>query len=148
MSIRGNPRNFSYTLPTQSDRDTFWEVWTDVAAWPSWDSPLAKAYLIDKIGLGAKGELTTKTGQSSTFTISEFEPHESYAFTTRLPGASLVVRRYFTSVGDELLFTHNVSFEGALAVVFAQLLGRGFMRDLPPAMENLRRTAEKGSDKR
>ena len=80
-----------------------------------------------------------KVGQSSTFTFTEYDPQNSYAFMTKLPGASLVVRRYFTEQGDDLHFTHQVSFEGALAFIFAQLLGRGFRRDLPPAMENLAR---------
>ena len=135
--VEGTPRNFAYTLSTRAERDTFWHVWTDVEKWSTWDSPLAETSLEGEWGVGAVGHLTTKSGQSSTFTVTEYDPQNSYAFATKLPGASLVVRRYFTEQNNDLYFTHRVSFEGALAVVFAQLLGRGFRRDLPPVMENL-----------
>ena len=138
--VSGNPRNFTCTLPTQVDRATFWKVWTDVEAWPTWDSPLAEASL-EAWQLGAKGKLKTKSGQSSRFVVSELEPQSSYAFVTQLPGASLVVRRYFSEVKGQLHFTHNISFDGPLSVIFAQLLGRGFMRDLPAIMEALERVA-------
>ncbi len=139
---KGNPRNFSYTLPISCDKDTFWTIWTDVSSWPHWDTPLTEAYLTGEFVLGAKGKLKTKSGQSSNFVINEFEAKNLYAFKTQLPGASLVVRRHFSTNVNQLFFTHQVLFEGPLAFVYAQLLGPRFMRDLPLVMENLKQIAE------
>ena len=144
MDVTGTPKNFSYTLSTSATKEAFWHVWTDVATWPTWDTPLKAATLEGEMSLGTKGTLTTQAGQKSSFTITEYEPLQRYAFTTRLPGARLVVRRYFSGADEALQFTHNVTFEGPFGFIFAALLGRGFMRDLPPVMEHLRKRVEAG----
>jgi hypothetical protein len=142
-TVTGTVRSFSYTLETTANKATFWRVWTDVKNWPQWDTPLKEARLEGNLQHGAKGKLTTQNGQVSSFTISECTPLQSYSFTTRLPGAKLVVRRYISNEsGDKFQFTHHVSFEGLLDFMFAGLLGKGFMKALPPVMEHLKRIAE------
>lgn len=139
----GTPRNFSHSLPVTIDKQLFWTIWTDVPAWPDWDTPLAEAMLDGEFIAGAVGKLKTKSGQQSTFTLKHVSQGESYTFETKLPGALLVIRRYFREANSGLTFVHNVRFEGSLGFVFAQLLGRGFMRDLSPVMERLKQVAEK-----
>jgi hypothetical protein len=142
-TVTGTARSFYYTLETTANKATFWRVWTDVKNWPRWDTPLKEARLEGNLQLGAKGKLTTQNGQVSSFTLSDFKPVQSYTFTTQLPGARLVVRRYISNEsGSKFQFTHHVSFEGTLAFLFAGLLGKGFMKALPPVMENLKRIAE------
>jgi hypothetical protein len=140
--IQGTPKDFSYTLSTTADKETFWRVWTDVKNWPAWDTPLKEAKLEGSFQQGSQGNVVTAQGQRSHFTITECKPLQSYAFTTHLPGAKLNVWRYFS--GDSA-FTHHVTFSGPLASLFAALLGRGFMKALPPVMENLKRIAEDAS---
>ena len=140
--LEGTPRNFSHSLPVTVDRQHFWSIWTDVSAWPDWDTPLAEATLNGEFVTGAVGKLETKAGQQSTFTLKHVEPGEGYTFETKLPGARLVIERYFKETESDLMFMHNVRFEGPLGFVFAQLLGRGFMRDLPTVMEHLKQVAE------
>lgn len=138
-NVQGTPGNFSYTLKTAAKKEVFWRVWTDVKNWHTWDTPLREARLEGAFQQGSKGTLTTKQGQHSSFTITEYKPMQSYTFTTQLPGAKLTVKRYFSS---ESTFTHQVTFSGPLRFLFATLLGRGFMKDLPPVMENLKRITE------
>jgi Polyketide cyclase / dehydrase and lipid transport len=142
-TVTGTIRSFSYTLETTANKERFWHVWTDVENWPTWDTPLREVRLEGNLQQGATGKLTTQNGQVSSFTISECTPMQSYSFTTQLPGAKLVVRRYISKESlDKLQFTHHVSFEGPLAFLFAGLLGKGFTKALPPVMENLKRIAE------
>lgn len=140
--VEGTPRNFSYSLPVTVDKQHFWAVWTDVSTWPEWDTPLAEATLHGEFTAGTVGKLRTKSGQQSTFTLTHVSQNESYTFETKLPGARLVVSRYFSEKDNDLTFVHNVRFEGRLGLVFAQLLGRGFMRELPPVMKRLVYVAE------
>lgn len=141
--VQGKARSFSYTLESTANQETFWHIWTDVKNWPAWDTPLREASLEATFQQGSKGNLVTVQGQRSSFTVTEFKPKKSYAFTTRLPGAKLVVRRYISNeTASSFQFTHHVSFEGPLAFLFAGLLGKGFMKMLPPVMENLKRIAE------
>jgi hypothetical protein len=137
--VQGTPKDFFYTLETSANKETFWRIWTDVKNWPQWDTPLKEASLEGAFQQGGKGTLVTAQGQRSSFTITEFKPMQSYAFTTQLPGAKLTIRRYFSSPST---FTHHVTFSGPLSFLFAALLGRGFMKALPPVMENLKRMAE------
>lgn len=142
-TVAGTTRSFSYTLETTANKETFWHVWTDVKNWPQWDTPLKEARLEGNLQQGATGKLTTQNGQVSSFKVSEFKLLQSYTFTTQLPGAKLVVRRYISNEsGNKFQFTHHVSFQGPLAFMFATLLGKGFMKALPPVMENLKRIAE------
>jgi Polyketide cyclase / dehydrase and lipid transport len=140
--VQGTPIDFSYTLHTTASKETLWCIWTDVKNWHTWDTPLREATLEGEFQQGSKGNLITAQGQHSSFTITEYKPMQSYAFTTQLPVAKLTVRRYFSG---ETMFTHHITFSGPLGFLFAALLGRGFMKALPPVMENLKRMAEASS---
>jgi uncharacterized protein YndB with AHSA1/START domain len=143
-TVTGSTRDFSCTVTTRSDRAHFWQIWTDVNGWPRWDTPLKAATLEGELRTGATGSLTTKNGQTSSFTITECQPMQSYTFRTNLPGATLTVQRSITCEHDDgrLEFTHRVRFTGALAGVFAAMLGPGFMRQLPEVMHELQRLSE------
>ena len=142
--VIGTPKDFSCTLTTTASEQRIWQLWTDVVGWPQWDNPLQSASLEGNIGIGISGQLVTRSGQRSQFTVTEFAPTSSYAFCTLLPGATLTVRRFFGRQHDDgrLEFTHHVRFSGPLGGVFAALLGRGFMRQLPEVMTKLRQLAE------
>ncbi len=142
-NVQGTVRNFSYTLETTANKETFWRIWTDVKNWPQWDTPLKEAKLEGTFQQGSKGTLVTAQGQRSNFTLIECKPRQSYTFTTQIPGAKLVVRRYISKeVATTFAFTHHVTFEGPLAFLFSGLLGKGFMKALPPVMEKLKRIVE------
>jgi hypothetical protein len=138
----GTPRDFWFSLPTTASRQKFWSVWIDVPNWAVWDTPLQAAKLNAAMASGTRGELKTRAGQTSVFEIGEFQPLEAYTMTTQLPLGRLEVRRFFSEEQGSLVFTHRVRFLGPSAGLFAALLGRGFMRELPQVMHNLKRLAE------
>jgi hypothetical protein len=143
-TVSGSTKDFSYTVTTRSDKAHFWNIWTNVGGWPRWDTPLKTASLEGELRTGATGSLTTANGQTSSFTITECQPMQSYTFRTNLPGAALIVHRSITRehADGRLEFTHRVRFTGALGGVFAALLGPGFMKQLPEVMHELQRHSE------
>lgn len=141
----GTPGEFAHTTTIRATRDALWQVWTDVAGWPRWDTPLKQATLGDEpMHLGSAGTLTDQGGRSSRFTVTEWVPMESYAFQTVLPGAALTVRRFVVAehAGGRLELTHHVQFSGPLRWLWATLLGRTFRRQLPPVMDHLKYLVE------
>ena len=87
-----NPANtrFSQTLETSASPETIWTIWTNVQAWPTWDTELeyAKleyAKLEGPFALGAKGKLKAKGNQEAEFVITTLEPGRSYTLSTILP---------------------------------------------------------------
>ncbi len=85
---------------------------------------------------GAKGTIIPNSGPKTSFTVTEMEPGVTYTFVTKLPVARLQIRRDFVD-GPDTTFRHSVWFDGALAPLWAALLGRGFRRQLPSSMRLL-----------
>jgi hypothetical protein len=133
---------FSHTLKTSATPEKIWAIWTDVEHWAQWDTELANACLESTFALGSIGKLTPKTGQVSRFEISQLSLGESYTIAVQLPLCKLNIYRYLQSQSDGTYFTHEVSFQGLLAVVFGSLLGLKFQAVLPSVMANIKRIAE------
>jgi hypothetical protein len=133
---------FSHTLKTSAAPAKIWAIWTDVEDWAQWDTELVDARLEGSFALGSIGELTPKTGQVSRFEISQLSLGESYTIAVQLPLCKLNIHRYLRTQSDGTYFTHEVSFQGLLAVVFGALLGRKFQAVLPSVMANIKQIAE------
>ena len=132
----------SRSLKTDASEEV-WRRRTEVETWHEWDTEVKEASLGSNFELSAKGALTPKTEPSTSFTITEFTPKQSYTFTTVLPLAKPHVKRYFSK--NRTAFTHEVSFTGTLAPLFGFLLGRRFQKVLPEVMANLRELTESSS---
>lgn len=133
---------FQHTLETTAPPERIWQLWTDVAGWPRWDTALVSARLESPFDHNARGRLRSKGSPEATFTVVELEPGRSYTFATPLPLAELRVRRTLTSTAAGTRYTHEVSFVGPLGGLFGALLGRQFRAMLPTVMEQLRTLAE------
>ncbi|WP_168733658.1 SRPBCC family protein [Deinococcus sp. Arct2-2] len=138
--VYGTDRAFSCTRTVHCSPEVFWPIWTDVPGWPRWDTPLLRAQLTGAFVLGASGQLVDRNQRTSRFTLTECRPLMSYAYTVRLPGAALQVRRVITSTTStpsSLNFQHQVRFTGPLGFLWARVLGRSFRQILPEVMNQL-----------
>jgi hypothetical protein len=133
---------FSHALITSASPEKIWLIWTDVLHWSEWDTELLSASLDGDFVLGATGKLTPKNGVVSSFQISQLDQGKSYTFTTKLPLCNLSVYRYLSSGPEGTEFTHEVSFQGILSVVFGLILGKQFQKVLPQVMANIKGIAE------
>jgi uncharacterized protein YndB with AHSA1/START domain len=136
---------FEHTLETTAPPERIWQLWTDVAGWPRWDTALVAARLDGALACSAQGRLHSKGSPESTFSIVELEPGRSYTFAVPLLFAELRVRRALTVLPAGTRYTHEVSFVGPLGWLFGLLLGRQFQTMLPGVMERLRQLAEQTS---
>ena len=139
----GTNRAFAHTVRVQAAPDVVWALWTDVPSWPDWDVELDSAFLDGPFEVGARGRVTPVRGPSSSFRIAELEPGRAYTFETRLPLAVLRIRRSWEpSDAGAIDITHEVSFHGLTAGLFASRFGPTFRAALPVAMERIRQLAE------
>ncbi|MEL7012573.1 MAG: SRPBCC family protein [Pseudomonadota bacterium] len=137
----GTNRDFSFTVST-SNPEGVWDFWTTPSTWGQWDRGLKSASMDGEMALGSVGQIIPLSGPSSSFEVVSFEPKNSYAFETRLPGAVLRVARSFNA--DRTEFTHRVTFSGIAAGAFARMFGPGFRQALPPTMRQLKALSEQG----
>lgn len=137
----GTNRSFSFTLST-SNPDGVWDPWTTPNTWEQWDRGLKSASMDGEMALGSVGQIIPLSGSSSSFEVVSFDPKQSYAFETRLPGAMLRVARSFNENRTE--FTHRVTFSGIAAGAFARMFGPRFRQALPPTMRQLKALSEQG----
>ncbi|MEL7222748.1 MAG: SRPBCC family protein, partial [Bacteroidota bacterium] len=112
-------RHFWYSLETTASPDKIWSIWTDVPNWKDWDSGLKNATLNGSFELKSKGTILSLEDRTSKFQIVEFMDGQSYTFKTKLPLASLYVRRCLEVRGGRTVFTHEVWFEGIARGLFA-----------------------------
>lgn len=140
---KGTDQAFSYEITTSASPGRVWTLWTDVSTWKTWDKGLKDAELNQPMRHGSKGKIIPLAGPPASFTVTQFDPNTSYTFVTDLPRAKLTVRR--TIIGTlPTRFRHEVSFSGAMAAAFAQQLGPGFRKALPPTMREVAAIAERG----
>ncbi len=140
----GTNRAFSYEVTTTAPVDRIWTLWTDVSTWQQWDQGLRDAELSEPMRNGAKGKIIPLSGPSASFTVTAFDPQQSYTFVTNLPLAKLTVRR--TIVGTSpTRFRHDVSFSGPMGGIFANRFGPRFRAALPPTMRAIAALAESGA---
>ncbi|MEL6676173.1 MAG: SRPBCC family protein [Bacteroidota bacterium] len=142
QSPKQKSTRFSHQLSTKASAETIWQIWTEVDEWHQWDKGLQKASLHDPWQIGAKGTLRSLENRKVKFTVTEFEPGKSYTFKSNLPLGGLYVKRSLERQGDQVLFTHEVWFQGLTKGIFARLLGKDFQAMLPQVMENIKVIAE------
>jgi hypothetical protein len=141
MMASGTNRSFSHTVRTSASPAAVWRVWTDVGGWPRWDVELESARLDGVFRDGAEGVIKPRSGPPTRFRISQVHEFARYVMRTVLPGGVLSIERR----QGPGAFTHEIRFVGPLGAAFAELMGPGFRRALPVAMERVRVLAEQGA---
>jgi hypothetical protein len=133
----GTNTKFSHTITVAAAPEHIWQIWMNVAHWPSWDTPLISASSREPLAVGVRGKVIPRQGMTSHFKVITFEEHTRYAFDTALPGATLRIHRFLSASGNSTTFTHEVEFLGINAWLFSRLLGPGFRKILPRVMNNI-----------
>ena len=139
----GSNKDFSHELTIESNEQTLWKAWTDVAEWKTWDVGLKDASLEGTFKEGAVGHIRDHDTRRSQFTLMKVKNNQHYTMVIKLPLARLVIERSIVARAPKALkVKHRVYFDGLLAGVFGNLLGKTFRRQLPEAMEKLRNKIE------
>lgn len=147
-STAGCATAFEHTVCTAAEPSRLWAVWTDVEAWPEWDTELESATVDGPFEVGTKGILKPKDGPSSEFELVAVDPRRGYTYDVGLPLSHLRVARSSAPRDGILAVTHRVSFEGVLGWFFAGFLKGRYEEALPGVMEALASQAEAGTIER
>lgn len=131
------------TANTTASPAAIWQLWSDVAGSPAWDTDVAWSRLDGAFEPGTRGAFKLKRGPSLEFVIDQVATDRSYANTVRLPG----VRVRFTHALEQvspgaLRITHGAELTGGLGWLVGPLLRRQLAKALAAALDNFVRLAE------
>ena len=119
-----------------------WEVLTNVADWPKWDTELKKAELHGAFEDGSTGTMWPKTGPKLSFYLKDIIENESYTVITNMPVGNLEMRRFLHGADGKTIFIDDIRFNGLMKYIFGLLLGRQFKKALPAVMQTFKQLAE------
>ena len=127
---------------TRAGTAAVWRLWSDVEGWRRWDEEVEWSRLDGPFEVGSRGVLKPKKGPKPSFVTTEVRRERVFTDRTRLPLASMDFFHRMEPVDGGTRIVHGVRISGPLSFVFARLLGPGFEKGLPRAVQTLARLAK------
>lgn len=128
---------------TTTSPEGVWDLWSDVASWPAWDSGVEKAVIDGPFAAGSRGSLQPVAGPRVKYRITELRPGASFVNVSRLPLCRVEFAHELKPLdAGRASVTHRVTFKGPLAPLFRLVIGKDLQRDLPKTVRALVRMAE------
>jgi hypothetical protein len=122
-----------------------WDVWADVAAWPSWNPTVAAAALDGPFADGASGKFKHVNGVRSKIVLRDVRPGIGFVVASGLPGARLRIEHEVTGVPEGgSRVTERAVVDGPLGRLWSLLLRRQLRRDVTDGTEATAREAAQG----
>jgi len=141
-AVAESDRHFSDSLFIAAPPAQVWQVETDLARWPLWDTGLQRAEAATPLHHGVHGTMTDRDGRRSLFVVDAWEPGCSYTVRITLPLGAMYLRRSLQEVPGGTRIHHEVFFKGISAGFFARMVGRRFRPLLPETMQRLKSLVE------
>jgi hypothetical protein len=134
---------FEYTHPTAARPHAIWQLWSDVTAWPQWDTDLEVVTLDGEFVAGSRGTLKPKGMDVFPFVLTRAEPERGYSDETPLDGATLRFDHDLqpSATGDTLI-RQRVTVDGPKANEYFAPLAANIILDIPQALARLATKAE------
>ncbi len=131
------------TIETNATKEQIWKLWTNVENWNNWDNQVEFSKLNGKFEKGTYGILKPIKSPKSKFQLISVE--NLRAFTTRsyLPLTKMDFTHELNEKKGKLYITHGVKITGVLTFLFSKIIGKKIIKELPDAMEQLSKMAEK-----
>jgi hypothetical protein len=126
---------FEYSVETAATPASIYRLYSDVAAWPSWDEGLTHVEVNGPSVAGATGMLTPAGQAALPFTVVEAVENEGFIDETEIPGAAMLrfEHRLTPIGGGGTRITHRVVIDGPAA----DQLGPMVTADVPAAVTSL-----------
>lgn len=123
--------------------ETIWNIYQNVADWPSWDSELDSASLAGDFTVGSEIMIKPKKGPKVKAVISECLPYKQFTDATTLPlNTKLIFSHHIAVYNETIKITHRVTIKGSLTFIFKRVVGKPISTHLPIAMQELIRIAK------
>lgn len=118
--------------------EAIWNIYQNVAGWPSWDSELDSASLVGDFTVGSEIMIKPKKGPKVKAVITECEPYVKFMDVTRLPLKTKITFIHDIEIQDkDIKLTHRINIDGPLTFIFKRLIGTPIAKHLPDAMKKL-----------
>jgi uncharacterized membrane protein len=102
-----------------------WSTLQDVVDWPKWTSTVSRIEALDSMGLrmGARYRVHQPTLRPTVYVVSALRQGEAFAWTTRMPGATMIASHRISSSGDTSQVELSFEISGWLAKILAWRYG-------------------------
>jgi hypothetical protein len=134
---------FEYTHTTTARPSAIWHLWSDVSAWPQWDTDLDVVTLDGEFVAGARGKLKPKGMDVFPFVLTRAEPDSGYSDETPLDGATLRFDHDLEPTDAGTLIRQRVTVDGPKANEYFALLAANIILDIPQSLARLASKAER-----
>jgi uncharacterized protein YndB with AHSA1/START domain len=119
-----------------------WELWENADRWPDWNPAIASAELEGPFAVGTTAVIRFRGRPAMKFEVTAIEPGRLFVDETRLPAARMGHEHRLEPVGDGVLVTHRIYFDGPLAALWGALMGRRIRRDAATFLDHEQRLAQ------
>lgn len=133
---------FEHSEITSAAPAQLWARYVDPSTWPEWDHDVAAVTVQGPVAVGTRGRLKPVKGPAVSFTFTEVSPEVDFTDVSPLPMARLTLAHHIEPMATGSRFTHRVTIDGPLALLFARIIGKPIAAGLPAAMRALARLAE------
>ncbi|WP_210495468.1 SRPBCC family protein [Patulibacter sp. SYSU D01012] len=129
------------SIDTTADPARVWALWSDVAAWTSWDHALDAVTLDGPFAPGTPGTLAVHGRPPLAFTLTAVDTGRGYSDETPFPGGTVRLEHRLEPLGDgRVRVTHRARVEGS-GPVAASIVDQ-IRQSLGSAVATLVRVAE------
>lgn len=132
------------TIKTNASREQIWSLWSNVEEWNKWDD-VEFSKINGKFEIGTYGILKPVKGPKSKFKLISVNKFNGFTARSILPLTKMDFIHEMNEKNGELFVTHGVEIKGLLTFLFSKVIGEKLIQELPKAMENLSKMAEKNS---
>jgi hypothetical protein len=131
-----------HSVVTSASRVRIWALWSDVAHWNSWDQTVEASQLIGSFAVGGVIAIKPAGGPQLRSTIVACDQLSCFTNESRLPLARLAFTHTLEELTGQTRVTHRVQVSGPLTALFARVIGRPTVAQLPAVMAQLVQRAE------
>ena len=128
-----------HSIETSATPERVWKLFSDVSAWPRWDSGVDSVELHGTFSMGTRFSMHLSAGESYTGTLVDVCRNESFADETMIEGARVLVRHKVEPLPSG---NSRITFMAEVSGPNAEDLGEWIAEDFPGVLEDLRRLAE------
>lgn len=135
---------FEQSIETTAAPESVWQLWSDVATWPTWDHGVTKVELNGPFKVDTTARLQLDGKRWIKFQLTEVTANKSFTDVTKLPLAKMSFSHHLSETPEgKTLITHVVEIDGLLTPLFKRVIGREIEQGLPGTLRKLAKEAEK-----
>jgi hypothetical protein len=134
-----------HSIVVQAPAERIFNIYQDVAAWPTWDPDTKRASLDGPFVVGTCGSLTPTKGNTVPMVLTKVEPNACFTVESTIPLFRMVFEHELVPQGAGVKVIHRVTFSGLLTFLLGRMLVKQLNQGLPVTLAGLKRLAERGA---